>query len=82
MAFYDVSSTSPNIFHLNLRICRLRENPPPSFIRMKYEGSNWSSLDAIPDEFLFIVKEIGKRINDSNAYEADHCYTAGTGISL
>jgi hypothetical protein len=65
MAFYEISSSKPDIYHLNLKICRILQNPPPKFIRMQKECGVWQSLDLIPEEFLFIVKEIGNRISSN-----------------
>jgi hypothetical protein len=66
MAFYEISSSKPDVYHLNLKICRLLENPPPKFIRMRNENGTWKSLDQLPEEFLFIINDIGRRINTNS----------------
>ena len=62
-AFYGVTPSEQNVYQLQLKFCRLNSNPPPEFIRIKRtdEGS-WVCMDYIPDEFIFIAKEIGKKI--------------------
>ena len=62
MAFYDVSTSNQDVYHLNLKICKLEQDPPPTFIRIQQSGGKWMSLDTIPDQYLFIIKEIGQRI--------------------
>lgn len=67
MAFYEVSTSNLNVYHLHLKICRLRRNPPPQFLRIQFQNNSWTCLDDIPKEFAFIAEVIGKRIQQAYA---------------
>ncbi|HZH00788.1 MAG TPA: hypothetical protein VEY32_06880 [Flavisolibacter sp.] len=62
MAFYDISSSNEAVYYLSLKICKLKNDPPPTLIRIHQSEGKWKSLDSIPDQYHFIVNEIGQRI--------------------
>jgi hypothetical protein len=67
VAFYAVSYTEPGIYLLTLQHCRLQVNPPPTLLRISCNtDGNWVCVDQVPDEFLFIAAEVGKRIQLPN----------------
>ena len=63
VAFYAVSFSDPGIYILTLQHCRLQVNPPPAQLRISCNSDGkWTCIDDVPNEFLFIAAEIGKRI--------------------
>jgi hypothetical protein len=63
-AFYVVTPSEQNTYHLTLQLCRLANNPPPQsiYIHLNPEGK-WVCMDSVPDEFSFIANEIGRKIS-------------------
>lgn len=62
-AFYGVTPSEQDVYQLKLKFCRLNSNPPPETLRIRRtEEGSWVCMDYIADEFTFIAKEIGKKI--------------------